>query len=305
MTDWQRRKFLKQGLVVAGGISVGLAAWSRFGRHTDPPAVHPVLGPLRPVADETTGLPLICLPQGFRYRSMGWAGRPLGDGYISPRACDGMGIVEERNGLITLIRNHELKRSDGPFGNPDNAWDVTGGGTSTLKFDTQSERLVDSWISLNGTLNNCAGGVTPWGTWLSCEEAPVTPELMHLGGDSRQRLWGINKARKSHGFVFEVRAEGETDPQPILDMGQFYHEAVAFDPKTGVAYMTEDTEPRAGFYRYTARTRGQLHAGGSLEMLRVEGLRELGGALPLNQPDRKSTRLNSSHSSVSRMPSSA
>jgi secreted PhoX family phosphatase len=284
MTDWQRRRFIKQGLVAAGGLGLGLANWSCVGRPTEPPVVHPGLGPLLPVNDQTTGIPLVCLPKGFRYHSMAWAGQPLGDGYPGPGACDGMGIVDERGGVITLIRNHELKGSDGPFGDSKKAWDVTGGGASTLKFDTASERLVDSWISLNGTLNNCAGGVTPWGTWLSCEEGPVTPELMHLGGDSRQILWGIEKARKSHGFVFEVRAEGESDPQPILDMGQFYHEAVAFDPKTGIAYMTEDVEPQAGFYRFTPHTRGQLHAGGKLEMLRVKGVGDLTRSMPLNQP---------------------
>jgi len=284
MRRTDRRRFIKQGLVAAGGLGLGLSAWSRWGRQGTPPAIHPALGPLLPVNDQTTGLPLLMLPQGYRYRSMAWAGDKLQDGYPGPGACDGMGVVAEENGIVTLIRNHELRGSSGPIGDARKAWDVTGGGTSTLWFDTGSERLVDSRISLNGTLNNCAGGVTPWGTWLSCEEAPVTPELMGLGGDLKQKFWRIGKAQKTHGHVFEVHPQGEPEPKPILAMGQFYHEATAIDPQSSIVYMTEDTAPDAGLYRYIPRIPGQLQAGGTLQMLRVDGYKRLTATLPLNKP---------------------
>jgi hypothetical protein len=235
------------------------------------------------VNDLTTGLPLLKLPPGFRYRSFAWAGEMLADGYTGPQACDGMGVVNNENGMITLIRNHELRGSSGPIGNPQKAWDVTGGGTSTLKFDSRRERMVDSWISLGGTVNNCAGGVTPWGTWLSCEEGPFTPELKHLGGDFRQRFWHMEDAQKSHGWVFEVLAEGQPEPRPIVSMGQFYHEAAAVDPQSGVVYMTEDAAPHAGLYRYLPEVPGDLRKGGKLQMMSAAGYKALTYAVPLNQ----------------------
>jgi len=284
MGGTDRRRFLKQGLVAAGGLGLGLTAWSRLARHGAPPTFHPDLGPLVVVNDQSTGLPLLKLPKGFRYKSFSWAGEKLADGYASPGACDGMGVVSDQDGIITLIRNHEIRGSSGPVGDPQKAWDVTGGGTSTLKFDTRSESLVDSRISLGGTLNNCAGGVTPWGTWLSCEEAPFTPELRRLGGDLNQKLWRLKRAQKSHGYVFEVHPEGESEPKPILAMGQFYHEAAAVDPENSVVYMTEDAAPYAGFYRYLPVVPGQLHAGGKLQMLKVEGQKAMIDTVPLNKP---------------------
>lgn len=279
-----RRSFLKHSLVAAGGLGLGWAAWSKLARKGTAPQFHRQLGSLFPVNDQTTGLPLLKLPKGFRYHSFSWARETLGDGHAVPGACDGMGVVADEDGIVTLIRNHELRGSSAPLGDPQKAWDVTGGGTTTLKFDTHNERLQDSRISLSGTLNNCAGGVTPWGTWLSCEEGPLTPELMHHGIENRQKRWQIDNAQKSHGYVFEVHPDGESNPQPIIPMGQFYHEATAIDPTSGVVYMTEDQAPHAGLYRYLPNVPGDLHAGGKLQMLKVDGHRELTGSVPLNTP---------------------
>jgi secreted PhoX family phosphatase len=181
-----------------------------------------------------------------------------------------MGVVRQDGTRVTLVRNHELQGSSGAMGDPAQAYDVTPGGTTTLVFDTASESLVDSWVSLSGTLYNCAGGVTPWGTWLSCEEAPFSPALLHLPKPQKQIWWDVDDAQKEHGFVFEVPADGVAVPEPIYAMGQFYHEAVAIDPVSGIAYMTEDNGPNAGFYRFLPAEPGRLSAGGRLQMMKVE-----------------------------------
>jgi secreted PhoX family phosphatase len=264
-----RRDFLKTGLLAAGGVGLGMAAYYGLRHSGAPPAVHPRLGPLGVVRDETSGLPLLMLPEGFRYRSFAWSGDIMSDGHPGPMHCDGMGVVGDSGGKVTLVRNHELRGSSAPFGDPATAWDVTGGGTTTLVFDTSNETLDSSFVSLNGTLNNCAGGATPWGTWLSCEEAVFSPEHAHYGIEVRQRLWDVLGAAKKHGYVFEVPAQGLASAQPITSMGQFWHEAATVDPGTGIVYMTEDRGPYAGFYRYIPDVPGQLDAGGKLQMMRV------------------------------------
>jgi len=279
-----RRGFIKHGLVAAGGLGLGVYAWSRLARLGPAPEFHEAYGPLQAVNDQTSGLPILKLPEGFRYHSFAWAGETLGDGYSSPEFADGMGVVNDENGIVTLIRNHEVGAAAPVIGDPRKAWDTSGGGTTTLRFDKRKERLVGSNISLGGTLENCAGGVTPWGTWLSCEEAPVTPELLHHGTELRQKFWGLENTRKSHGYVFEVHPEGESNPQPIIPMGQFYHEAAAVDPQSGIVYMTEDRSPYAGLYRYVPNTPGELMAGGALQMLRVKGHSELNKVVALNKP---------------------
>jgi len=274
MNDISRREFLRTGLVSAGLVSAGFAAFAFYRQTQRQQTVPELMGALSPVDDETTGIPLLLLPEGFRYRTMSWAGAMLHDGRPAPGRADGMGVVRQQGAHITLVRNHELTGSSGAIGPAEHSYDVTGGGTTTLVFDARQEKLVDSWISLSGTLANCAGGVTPWGTWLSCEEGVVSPALRHLPLPTRQYFWNIGQAQKEHGFVFEVPAEGIAQPRPIRPMGQFYHEAAAIDPRSGIAYMTEDLSPKAGFYRYVPERPGEL-ASGRLQMLSVESGRDM------------------------------
>lgn len=214
-------------------------------------------GPLGPVEDETTGLPLLHLPSGFRYRSLAWTGDAMDDGTRAPGAPDGMAAFAGDAGLVQIIRNHEL--SPGPAFAPTLAYDAAAaGGTTTLTFDPAAGRLRGVRASLAGTLRNCAGGPTPWRSWLTCEETVLGP------GDSATAL------TRPHGYVFDVPLNGPPTREPLLDMGRFVHEAVAVDPRSGVVYETEDAR-RAGLYRFTPRVYGQLARGGVLEMLAVDG----------------------------------
>lgn len=270
MKDPSRRGFIRAGLLGAGSLALGFMGYGAFRARMQGRDIPEAMGPLHVAADESTGLPLLRVPEGFRYRTLSWAGSQLHDGNTVPRAADGMGVVRQDGSRVTLVRNHELHGSSGCIGDPALAYDVTPGGTTTLVFDTARESLVDSWVSLGGTLFNCAGGVTPWDTWLSCEEAAFSPELLHLPRPRKQLLWDMDGARKEHGYVFEVPAEGVAQPEPIYAMGQFYHEAVAIDPASGIVYMTEDNGPNAGFYRFLPDAPGRLRAGGRLQMMKVE-----------------------------------
>lgn len=256
----------RQLLGAAAPAALLASPWGRLLAQADAGAAPTSAPPLRPVNDANTGLPLIQLPEGFRYTTIAWTGDPMRGGQTMPDRPDGMAVVRSDGEQLTLVRNHERIGDSGAFGDPALAWDPAAtGGTTNLVFDPHAEALVDAWPSLSGTLINCAGGPTPWGSWLSCEEC-----VLDAGEGHRAARGGLARTTQDHGFVFEVGAVGQTRAEPIPAMGRFVHEAVAIEPASGAAYLTEDARP-AGLYRFLPDRPGRLSAGGRLQQLAVPG----------------------------------
>ena len=215
---------------------------------------------------------ILDLPEGFTYKVLSTTGQFMNDGLRVPGAPDGMAAFGLDTERVAIVCNHELEDGQsfqGPFGLQNELLDKipntklydTGrgkqpqlGGTSTLVYNLRRQTIESHFLSLAGTIRNCAGGPTPWGTWISCEETVV------IGGDVLDR---------HHGYNFEVPANSTMelcDPIPLKAMGRFKHEAVAVDPGTGIVYQTEDVEDGL-ITRFIPSEPGNLKAGGRLEAL--------------------------------------
>lgn len=268
-----RRRFIKQAGAVALGFS-GLHIFTGCSKRIkkDSNIVSEVFGPL---VEDPNGL--FNLPEGFSYKIISRFGDTMDDGFFVPHRPDGMATFVGPDGLTILIRNHEVNPARGggesAFGsdfalasklNEEDFYDPGvdnnpgQGGTTTIVYDTEKQEVVRQYLSLTGTLRNCAGGPTPWSSWLTCEEIVTHPDDTYA---------------KSHGYVFEVPAKvepGVARPMPIKAMGRFNHEAVAVDPNSGVIYLTED-DSEGLLYRFIPNEPGKLLEGGTLQALAVKG----------------------------------
>ena len=273
MSKLPRRRFL-QGSALAGGTLFGIQGLMARGAMAAPAARAMVAqrgtggyGPLSPRRPENYSQiaafieaqsdfkadagALLALPEGFKYTAFGIVAAPMSNGTPTPPAHDGMAAYAAADG-VRLVRNHEVRGGGIAIGTP--AYDpLSGGGTTTLVVDPATRLLTRDWVSLAGTSTNCAGGLTPWGAWLTCEETV-------------EEASGVK-----HGYNFEVPAGANAPvaPVPLTAMGRFVHEAIAIDPRSGIVYETED-RGTAGFYRFLPARPGKLAAGGRLQMLAVK-----------------------------------
>jgi hypothetical protein len=212
---------------------------------------------------------LLELPPGFQYRAFSRTGDIMSDGNPVPGNHDGMAAFPGARGSTILVRNHELSpnsvrvpKVEAPEAKQYDP--LCRGGTTTLIVGRNRE-LIEDYASLAGTFRNCAGGATPWGSWISCEENTSTP------ADNKPDE--PNNVSKLHGYNFEVpsNATKPVDPIPLVAMGRFNHEAIAIDPRTGIVYQTEDRGDSL-FYRFIPNQPGYLQAGGVLEALVIKDM---------------------------------
>ncbi|MBD3556924.1 alkaline phosphatase PhoX [Streptomyces sp. SP18CM02] len=270
MSTAPRTTATRRQVLAGSGAAAAIAftgAFSELFAGTAAARGHDGYGPLVPDPDG-----LLDLPKGFRYRVLSREGDPLrsGEGRV-PSNHDGMTALQGRHGRVHLVRNHE-NRHTAAIGVPTVAgltYDPAAkGGCTTLELDGRNKVLGER-VAIAGTAVNCAGGPTPWRTWLTCEET--------------EDRAGTNGYTKDHGFIFEVDG---TDPRrtgavPLTAMGRFQHEAIAVDPKSGIVYETEDAfdRPFGLFYRFLPEKplggTGSLRAGGALEAMRVPGVPDL------------------------------
>ncbi|WOP17706.1 alkaline phosphatase PhoX [Raineyella sp. LH-20] len=252
-----RRSVLKgsaisAGLVAFSGIAQAPAAMAAPGKIASGTGTVNAFGDL--ITDPNG---LLDLPRGFSYKVVSKVGDIMpGDGRRLPDRFDGAAVFAGADKSLVMVRNHEQYDAPTTAGiaaqdsaDPEFVYDAgarlvngtsiyaANGGTSTVTLDKQGA-TVDEYVSLAGTYSNCAGGATPWHTWLSCEETE-SPKI------------GQNGATKAHGYVFEVDPfdkDNNKNPFPLKALGRFPHEAAVVDPRTLEVYLTEDASGPFGLF---------------------------------------------------------
>lgn len=274
MNTSRRDFFLKSGCLAAGFLGLQKVSAKPTQSKTVSSTATPNLiakgyGPLVPDPNR-----VFDLPKGFRYEIIAQAGEILDDGFFLPGDPDGMAAFPTHDGRVAVICNHELGADEtekGPFGLKNEKLSLRKkeaiydaghgrtpqlGGTSTIIYNPATGKKDLHYFSLAGTERNCAGGPTPWNTWITCEETNS------LAGDLFEQ---------DHGYNFEVPVSTEIthyQAVPLKAMGRFRHEAVAVEPRSGIVYQTEDTGDGL-IYRFLPEVKGKLAEGGRLQALAI------------------------------------
>lgn len=216
-----RRSFLRAGVLTTGAVGFGRVFWSAAYAAPAAPGPGPY-GALK--VPDAHGMRL---PAGFRSRIVAVSGEHVpGTSYVWHPFPDGAAIYSTDDGGWIHAVNSESPAT---------------GGVGVVRYDRDGA-IVDAYRILGGTSRNCAGGQTPWGTWLSCEEF----DFSHTGGPAGQ-VWECDPTQPGQGVV-----------RPAL--GAFQHEAVAVDPDGQRLYLTED-QPDGCLYRFTPEAYPSLESG--------------------------------------------
>ena len=268
-----RKKFIKDISIV----TIGMFAFSNMLVAAEKGLLK--VSNILPIQSDPNGI--LKLIKGFKYKIISKKGQKMSDGLTVPDHADGMASFKGKNGRIILVRNHEI----GHFKTLEKLLDKNpmqknknfikkfssymydkgknnspcGGGTTTIIYNPKTQKVETEYLSLAGTLVNCGGGITPWNTWISCEET------VDVKG---------NNLTKNHGYNFEVIPSENIKlnvAKPLKAMGRFRHEAMAIDPQTSIAYQTEDRDDGL-IYKFIPNVKRKYIKGGKLQALMIKGM---------------------------------